>query len=291
MSELVSGRVASPPGSHPSDQTPSGSGAVRFDPSRLSGFRTIVADPPWTPALHRNTVGRREGPYRAGPQRYYQTLGVEQIVAMAPETAPQAHLWLWVLNQHVDWGYRVARAWGFEPQQMITWRKPGLGLGRFQCNSESVLVCRKGGATGNPFGFTRGTCFDWPRGIHSEKPAEFFALVEAASPPPYVEMFARKRRAGWASVGDQLEPPTITHVRGRPKVFCDSCEGLGSILHSRSWHECLQCGGRGIYSLRTAQGIVTEGGDANAAPVPQGLEPGPAKQDAPNAPPGNQLEE
>ena len=77
--------------------------------------RTVVADPPWWPKLHANTVGRREGKYRAGPQRYYKCLTIEQIIALRPETQPKAHLWLWVLNQHVDWGYVVARAWGFEP--------------------------------------------------------------------------------------------------------------------------------------------------------------------------------
>jgi len=76
-------------------------------------FRCIVADPPWWPALHANTKGRTVGPYRAGPQRYYPLLKVDQIEALKPETAKKAHLWLWVINQHVDWGYRVARAWGF----------------------------------------------------------------------------------------------------------------------------------------------------------------------------------
>lgn len=173
-------------------------------PFPAATFRTIVADPPWLPRLHRNTKGRREGPYRAGPQRYYATLEVEQIELMVPPSEAKAHLWLWVLNQHVDWGYRVARAWGFEPQQMLTWRKAGLGTGTFQCNSESVLVCRKGGAAGNPFGRTGGTVFEWPRGRHSEKPALFFELVERVSPGPYLEMFARRRRAGWEAFGDEV---------------------------------------------------------------------------------------
>lgn len=123
--------------------------------------RTVVADPPWWPSLHKNTKGRTEGPYRAGPQRYYRLMEVADIEAMAPATQPKAHLWLWVLNQHVDWGYRVARAWGFEPQQMLTWAKPALGTGQFQCNSESVLICRKGGPTGNAFGKTGGTWFEY----------------------------------------------------------------------------------------------------------------------------------
>lgn len=166
--------------------------------------RTVVADPPWRPKLHANTVGRFQGPYRAGPQRYYQTLTVDQIVTLAPVTAPKAHLWLWVLNQHIDWGYTVARAWGFEPQQMLSWCKPGLGTGQFQSNSEHVLVCRKGGPVGNAFGKTKGTWFEWPRGRHSQKPEEFFDLVERVSPGPYHEMFARRVRAGWTAMGDQL---------------------------------------------------------------------------------------
>ncbi len=170
----------------------------------MSEYRTIVADPPWWPALHANTVGRREGPYRAGPQRYYPLMSVEAIEALRPPAARQSHLWLWVLNQHVDWGYRVARAWGFEPQQMITWCKPTLGTGQFQCNSESVLVCRRGSPAGNAFAKSRGTWFAWPRRKHSQKPDDFFALVERVSPGPYLEMFARAPRSGWAVWGNEV---------------------------------------------------------------------------------------
>jgi N6-adenosine-specific RNA methylase IME4 len=166
--------------------------------------RTVVADLPWWPSLHANTIGRREGPYRAGPQRYYDLLAIDEIIALKPETERKAHLWLWAINQHVDWAYLVARAWGFEPLQVITWCKPGLGTGQFQCNTEQVLLCRKGGPVGNAFGKTGGTHFHWPRGRHSEKPAEFFDLVERVSPGAYHEMFARVRRPGWTSMGDQL---------------------------------------------------------------------------------------
>jgi N6-adenosine-specific RNA methylase IME4 len=168
--------------------------------------RTVVADPPWWPKLHANTVGRTVGKYRAGPQRYYRLLTVDQIIALCPTTQPKAHLWLWVINQHVDWGYAVARAWGFEPQQMVTWAKPSLGTGQFQSNSESILVCRKGGPVGNAFGRTGGTWFTWPRAKqHSQKPDEMFTLVERVSPGPYLEMFARRPRQGWTVMGDEVE--------------------------------------------------------------------------------------
>ena len=175
--------------------------------SSLGPFPCVVADPAWQPTLHANNP-RRATKDKSGPQKHYQTLSVEEICQLVPPTTDNAHLYLWVINQHVDWGYQVARAWGFEPQQMITYCKPGLGTGRWQCNTEHFLVCRKGKLA---FGQglkkwespTHGTYFQWSRGRHSEKPKEMFDLVETLSPGPRLEMFARKPRDGWTVWGDQ----------------------------------------------------------------------------------------
>lgn len=160
----------------------------------MSRFATIVADPPWTP-----TEGRRADYSRckARPQRHYPTMDVEQIEALEVPAADSAHLWLWALSQHLDWGWRVARAWGFEPVTTLTWCKPGMGAGRFQSNTEHVLVCRRGPRSAAPFGATGGTYFNWPRGAHSAKPDAFYDLVERVSPGPYAELFARRARFGW----------------------------------------------------------------------------------------------
>lgn len=167
---------------------------------------TVVADPPWQPTMAIiNSPKSGIGAPKASPQRHYKTMSVEEIEKLKPRTTPKAHLWLWVVNQHIDWGYRVARAWGFEPLQMITWAKPGLGVGRFQCNTEQVLVCRKGGRHGNPFGMTKGTWHNWPKGRHSQKPDDFYRLVENVSPGPYLEMFARKQREGWSVWGNEVQ--------------------------------------------------------------------------------------
>jgi len=174
-------------------------------------WRCVVADPPWTPLMSVTNGGAP----KASPQRHYGTLSVQEIVALRPRFAKQAHLYLWCLSQHVDWGYDVARAWGAEPLILWTWRKPGLGAGRFRCNSEHILVCRVGDRIGNPFGgggrhrqATNGTVFDWPRGRHSEKPQEFYALAEALSPAPRLEMYARTSRPNWSAWGNQAPLPT-----------------------------------------------------------------------------------
>lgn len=170
-------------------------------------WKTVVADPPWRPAM---SVINGGAP-KASPQKHYETMKIPEIIALKPRLAPQSHLYLWCLAQHVDWGYEVARAWETTPIILLTWKKPGLGAGRFRCNSEHILVCRKGDRIGNPFGMggryrqaTSGTVFEWPRGRHSEKPQEFFDLVETLSPGPRLEMYGRKLRPGWEVFGNEV---------------------------------------------------------------------------------------
>lgn len=193
-----------------------------------------MADPPWTPRLHRNTVGRHSpvNGYRKGPQGHYPTMDLPEICRLAPVTDDKCHLWLWVLSQHVDWGYAVARAWGFEPQQMVTWAKPTLGTGQFQSNTEHVLLCRKGGPVENAFGMTGGTWFEWPRRSHSEKPEEFFALVERVSPGPYLEMFARRKRPGWSSWGNEV--PCDVQIDTSNAALCHPAENAGGAHSNQS---------------------------------------------------------
>lgn len=184
-------------------------------------YRTIVADPPWTPAMSITNGGAP----KASPQRHYPVMSTGAIAALNIPAAGRAHLYLWCLAQNVDEGYAVARAWGFLPIITWTWRKSGLGCGRFRCNTEHVVVARKGPRAGNPFGSggrhaqaTNGTCFDWPRGRHSAKPEEFYALVESLSPGPRLEMFARARRPGWDAWGNEVPDQdlfTCTAVRAR----------------------------------------------------------------------------
>jgi len=40
---------------------------------------------------------------------------------------------------------------------------------------------------------------------HSRKPDEQYALIEACSPGPFLELFARGRRDGWAMWGNEAD--------------------------------------------------------------------------------------
>lgn len=175
--------------------------------SRL--YNTIVADPPWIPDLGGNWRARVD---KGRPQRFYALMELDDIKELVVPANEQAHLYLWAITSHVDWGFEVAKAWGFKPVTMLTWCKPGLGVGRFRCNTEHVIVARKGPRHGNPFGnsgrtgqVTNGTWFQWPRGRHSQKPEAFYDLVERISPGPYLELFARRQRVGWTVWGDEVD--------------------------------------------------------------------------------------
>ena len=166
-------------------------------------YKTVVADPPWDVKLGANWKTAKTDKGR--PQRFYPTMQLEEIKSIHVPSDKKAHLYLWVVNQHMDWGYEVARAWGFsEFVQVLTWAKPGKGVGRFQSNTEHCLLFRKGGRAQNAFGMTGGTWFNWPRGRHSAKPNDFYSLVESTSPGPYLELFARQCRPNWKCLGNEV---------------------------------------------------------------------------------------
>jgi N6-adenosine-specific RNA methylase IME4 len=47
---------------------------------------------------------------------------------------------------------------------------------------------------------------------HSRKPASLYQIIEACSPGPYLELFARERVPGWTQWGDELD----TYLARRP---------------------------------------------------------------------------
>jgi N6-adenosine-specific RNA methylase IME4 len=160
-------------------------------------FHTILADPPWDILQQ----GSR------GAVRHYPLMTVEQIAALpVPNlTASDAHLWLWVTNATLFAGRAVMESWGFTYRSMLTWVKPGLGLGSYYLrnNTEHLLFGTRGKA---PILFrAQPTWLFAPRQEHSHKPEEQYAVIERCSPGPYLELFARRKRPGWHAWGNEIE--------------------------------------------------------------------------------------
>jgi N6-adenosine-specific RNA methylase IME4 len=159
-------------------------------------YCTILADPPWDI----QQVGVR------GAGRHYPLMALDEICALpvAGLAAEDAHLWLWVTNATIHAGREVMEAWGFSYRSCLTWIIPRFGLGSYLRNqTEHVLLGVRGRA---PIRFRgQGSWFYAPLQDHSHKPEEQFAIIERCSPGPYLELFARRKRAGWDSWGDGVE--------------------------------------------------------------------------------------
>jgi len=164
-------------------------------------YSTILADPPWE-------VLQRGG---KGASQHYPLMSVDKIAELPVVNLARgdAHLWLWVTNATIFTGQAVMEAWGFEYRSMLTWVKPGLGLGSYYLrnNTEHLLFGTRGKA---PIQFrSQPSWLFAPRQDHSHKPEEQYAVIERCSPGPYLELFARRKRLGWHVWGNEVESDVV----------------------------------------------------------------------------------
>jgi N6-adenosine-specific RNA methylase IME4 len=166
----------------------------------INKYKTIMADPPWD---IQQKAGRNKTGF--GAERHYRLMSLEQIKAMPIKelVADDAHCWLWVTNASLRYGYEVLEAWGFEPRSVLTWCKPRFGLGNYLRNAtEHLLLGTRGQAPVNFRG--QPTWMFAPLQDHSHKPEEQFAVIERISEPPYLELFARRKRQNWDVWGNEI---------------------------------------------------------------------------------------
>src|SRR5437764_6763165 len=174
-------------------------------------FGTILADPPWRFV---NRTGKMAPEHRRLSR--YGTLTTAAIMALpvAKLAASASHLYLWVPNALLPDGLRVMEAWGFQYKSNIVWHKlrkdggsDGRGVGFYFRNvTELVLFGVRGKkartlAPGRKQVNYLATC----KREHSRKPDELYGIIEACSPGPYLELFARGARPGWTVWGDEAD--------------------------------------------------------------------------------------
>ena len=189
--------------------SPIRSGRVLVFPPRQH-FQTILADPPWR---FQNRTGKVAPEHRRLLR--YRTLTVEEIKAIpvSEVVTPKAHLYLWVPNALLSWGLEVMHSWGFTYKGNLVWYKTrkdggpdGRGVGFYFRNvTELVLFGVRGSLRTLPPGRRQVNLFPSRKREHSRKPDELYDVIEACSPGPYLELFARYRRDGWTQWGDELD--------------------------------------------------------------------------------------
>lgn len=180
-------------------------------------YRTIVADPPWpmgNAGAYSWREGRESGHARPLP---YAEMTLAEITALpiADLAEPDAHLFVWTVNRHLEATFGIVRAWGFSPTTPLVWCKAPHGFnpgGTFGSTAEFVIFARRGSLPATQRVQTQW--WQWPRGEHSAKPEAFLDVVETVSPGPYLELFARRNRLGWDTWGNEC----LDHVDLRTGV-------------------------------------------------------------------------
>lgn len=174
-------------------------------------FGAILADPPWK---FINSTGKVAPEHRRLSR--YPTLALEDIQAIpvADAAAPCCHLYLWVPNALLAEGLAVMAAWGFRYKANLVWHKTrkdggsdGRGVGFYFRNvTELVLFGTRGkhARTLAP-GRRQVNFIAAQKREHSRKPDELYPIIEACSTGPFLELFARGTRPGWAGWGNQAD--------------------------------------------------------------------------------------
>lgn len=177
-------------------------------PQVAGGYSTVLADPPWR---FQNRTGKVAPEHRRLDR--YDTMTLDQICSLPVDetTAADSHLYLWCPNALLPEGLRVMQAWGFRYVSNLVWEKvrkdgepDGRGVGFYFRNVTELLLFGVRGSmrTLDP-GRSQVNLLRTRKREHSRKPDEFYPLVEACSPGPRLELFARYPRPGWDVWGNE----------------------------------------------------------------------------------------
>lgn len=174
-------------------------------------FATIYADPPWR---FQNRTGKVAPEHKR--LNRYGTMDLEEIKSMPVEqiAAEKSHLYLWVPNALLPEGLEVMKSWGFEYKGNIVWEKvrkdgqpDGRGVGFYFRNVTEILLFGIKGTNNRTLDPARSqvNLIRTQKREHSRKPDEIIPIIERCSPGPFIELFARGDRDGWAMWGNQAD--------------------------------------------------------------------------------------
>jgi N6-adenosine-specific RNA methylase IME4 len=190
-------------------------------PRTAGGWSCVYADPPWR---FTNRTGKVAPEHRRLDR--YDTMTAAEIAALpvADVVSANAHLYLWVPNALLPEGLAVMQGWGFRYVSNLVWAKrrkdggpDGRGVGFYFRNvTELILFGVRGSMRTLEPGRRQVNMIETRKREHSRKPEEAYDLIEACSPGPYLEMFARYARPGWTSWGAESDEEVAPRGRQYP---------------------------------------------------------------------------
>lgn len=195
-----------------------------FEELPKNHFGVILADPPWHfQAWYSGGKRIKNGKvtYDRAATKHYQTMKEQDICALPVRelAAENCVLFLWICWPTLEQSLRVMDAWGFVYKTCaFAWMKgnarqielfdddikPDMLLGYWtRSNSEVCLLGTIGNPKRNATDVRQGIME--PRREHSRKPDGIHQRIMRLCSGPYLELFARQKRPGWTTWGNQTE--------------------------------------------------------------------------------------
>lgn len=199
------------------------SDAWPFGDLERGAYGAILADPPWRFATwNKATAVQKRGSKTTyfASVAHYPTMTTEEISALPVSALAGADsvLFMWIVWPMLKDALSLIEAWGFEYKTCaFCWMKanasqvdlfadaiiPRMLMGYWtRANSEVCLLATRGKPKRLNADVRQGIVE--PIREHSRKPGGIHERIERLVAGPYVELFARQTRPGWASWGNEV---------------------------------------------------------------------------------------
>lgn len=170
-----------------------------------TGYRVVLADPPWH--YDDDRTGFNES---GAASAHYPTLPTPDICELTDPSgrpvrdlvAADAALFLWATAPCLPDALAVLGAWGFVYKAQFVWDKVRGFNGHYNDVQHELLLIGLRGSFPPADGPLRKSIVTCAKDRHSRKPEVFYEIVESLYPHgPRLELFARGQRKGWDSWG------------------------------------------------------------------------------------------
>lgn len=197
--------------------------------SNFSIYDVLLIDPPWEFKVWSKDTGLGRS-----AESHYGTMTLDDLKALPMHRLMKADcaVFLWATWPTLKEAIELGEAWGLTYKTCaFNWvkmnkqqtDKPFTGMGYWtRANSEPCLLFTQGSPKRQDKGVPQ-ILLDWtdgfdtetvatPIGEHSEKPDAIFQRIEDLIDGDYCEVFARRERMCWATIGNEIDSRDIREV-------------------------------------------------------------------------------